>query len=191
MLALPTKVQPARNARSTLILASITTLKKRGLFDEYVRALSDEHRDTLLQAVAATWLPLPAAAAHYAACDTLGLDAEQQASSGRSTFDESRGTILGTAVRMAKSAGMTPWQGFALLQRFWDRGFDGGGVGVTRVGPKDAHVTVVQCTLVTSPYFRHGLRGLLGALAELFCLRVYVVEKRASSSSVTFHVQWA
>jgi hypothetical protein len=191
VLPFPARVQTARHARSTLIMASIKTVQKRGLFDAYQRALDPAHRATLLEAVAATWMPLDAAAAHYAACDTLGLDADQQTQCGRSTFDESRGTILGTAVRMAKSAGMTPWQGFTLLQRFWDRGFDGGGVSVTRIAPKDAHITVVHCPLMASPYFRNGLRGLCAALAELFCLRVYVVEKRSTSSSVTFHVQWA
>jgi hypothetical protein len=174
-------------------MSSIETLRKRELFAEYERALPEQYKETLLRAIAATWIDLDAALAHYAACDSLGLTSEQQAQSGRSTFDGARGTILGTAVRMgARSAGITPWTAMPLFQRFWDRGLDGGGVSVVRVGPKDAHVTVVQCPLVVSPYFRNGLRGLCASLVELFCERAYVTERRhASADAILFRVQWA
>jgi hypothetical protein len=135
---------------------------------------------------------MDAALAHYAACDSLGLTAEQHVQCGRSTFDEARGTLLGTAVRMARGAGLTPWTFLPLLQRFWDRGFDGGAVSVTRAGPKDAHATVVQCAVVASPYFKNGLRGLLAALMELTCTKAYVTERRSHlPGSLSFRVQWA
>jgi len=172
-------------------MASIASVRQRGRFADYERALAPEHKETLLGAVAATWIPLDAAAAHYAACDSLGLSPEQQAQAGRSTFDGARGTILGTAVRMARGAGVTPWRALPLLQRFWDRGVDGGGVSVVRTGPKDANVQLVQCPLLPSPYFRHGLRGLLGALVELFCMRAYATERRHGPTSVEYRVQWA
>lgn len=191
-MAFPASLRAVRHARSTLIMASLATVRNRGMFERYERALAPEHKATVLEAVAATWMPLDAAAAHYAACDMLGLSIEQQVQSGRGTFDVARDTLLGTAVRMARSAGITPWHVFPMFQRFWDRGFDGGGVSVMRAGPKDAHVTVAHCSLVSSPYFRHGLRGLCAALTELFCTRAFVSEHRAAGpGSLAMRVQWA
>jgi len=192
VLPLPARVAPVRHARSTLIIASIQTVRNRGLFDEYERALEPEHKDALLNAIAGTWIPLEVALAHYRACDTLGLAPEQQYINGRGTFDGARGTLLGTAVRMARGAGITPWNAFALSQRFWQRGLDGGAVGVVRVGPKDAQVTILECGLVASPYFRNGFRGLVASLIELFCVRAYVTERKAKRpSSLEMRVQWA
>lgn len=173
-------------------MASIATVRRRGVFEAYERALPAQYKEALLGAIAATWIPLEVAHAHYAACDSLGLTPEQQAQAGRGTFDGARGTILGTAVRLARGAGMTPWAACGMLQRFWDRGFDGGGVAVRRAGPKDAHVSLVQCSIVASPYFRNGLRGLLAALMELFCTRAYVTDRRPPGvDSLSFRLQWA
>jgi hypothetical protein len=192
VLPLPAHILPARHARSTLIMASIGTVRQKNLFAEYERALPEQYKETLLGAIAATWVPIDAALAHYAACDSLGLSPEQQVTSGRSTFDGARGTLLGTAVRMARGAGITPWSALPLLQRFWDRGFDGGAVSAVRTGPNDAHVSLVQCAVVASPYFRNGLRGLLAAIIELSCSRAYVTERRrATATSLSFRVQWA
>jgi hypothetical protein len=192
VLELPPRVSPVRHARSTLIIASIQTLRNRGLFEEYDRTVPPEHRETLLGAIAGTWIPLVAALAHYKTCDTFGLAPEQQYINGRGTFDGARGTILGTAVRMARGAGITPWNALVLSQRFWLRGLDGGGVRVLREGPKDAHVTIVECGLVQSPYFRNGFRGLTAGIMELFCTRSYVTERKARRpNSLEMRIQWA
>ncbi|HEX3345989.1 MAG TPA: DUF2378 family protein [Polyangiaceae bacterium] len=192
VLPLAAHVPPARHARSTLILASIGTVRQKNLFAEYERALPEQHKETLLGAIAATWIPIDAAVAHYRTCDTLALSTEQQVQNGRSTFEGARGTLLGTAVRMARGAGLSPWTMLPHLQRFWDRGFDGGGISVVRTGPKDAQTNLVQCATVVSPYFRNGLRGLLGALMELSCTKAYVTERRrATETSLSFRVQWA
>jgi hypothetical protein len=192
VLALPSPVRPMTRVRSTLVMASIETVRQRGHFDEYERALAPAHKEEILGAIAAMWLSVDAGKAHYAACDALGLSPEQQVLAGRSTFDGARGTLLGTAVGLARGAGVTPWQVMPLLQRAWDRGMDGGGVTVVRVGPKEAHVDVVQCALFVSPYMRNGLRGLLAAIVELFSSRAYVTErKRPGPASVHYRAQWA
>jgi hypothetical protein len=191
ILAMPARVTPVTHARSTLIMASIESVRKRGQFAEYESALAPEHKEVLLHAFAGQWFPLEVALAHYAACDSLGLSADQHYHAGRSTFEGSRGTLLGTAVRMARGAGITPWNALPLLDRFWARGCNGGGVSCTRTGPKDAIVDVVQCGLFASPYFRNGLRGLFAALVELFSTRAYVTERRSTASSLTCRVQWA
>jgi hypothetical protein len=192
ILAFPSPIRPMRHLRSTLIMASVASLKKAGRFEAYQQALAREHREAVLGAIAATWLPLEVALAHYAACDALGLSVEQQVQAGRGTFTGARPTLLGTAVALARTAGFTPWQAFPLYQRFWDRGCDGGGVTVVQVGPKDAHITIVQVPLMASAYFRNGLRGLCAGLTELFCQRAYVTERsHATPGTLAVRVQWA
>jgi hypothetical protein len=192
ILALPTPLRPVRRMRSTVLIASVASVRRHGRFDEYERALAPEHKEAVLRAVAATWVPMDVAAAHYAACDALGLSPEQQVLAGRGTFDGARNTLMGTAVGLARGAGVTPWLVLPMLHRMWDRGCDGGGVLVARAGPKDAHVDVVQCALLASPYMRHGLRGLFASLLELFCTRAYVTERRPPrAASAQFRAQWA
>jgi hypothetical protein len=191
VLAFPSAIRPLRHVRSTLILASIESIRKSERFEEYELALPPEHRGAVLGAIAATWLPIDVALAHYSACDALGLSADQQVQAGHKTFLGARPTLLGTAVALARTAGFTPWQAFPLYQRFWERGMDGGGLSVVRVGPKDAHITIVECGLVASAYFRNGLRGLCASLTQLFCARAYVTERsHASDGTLVLRVQW-
>jgi Protein of unknown function (DUF2378) len=192
VLPFPAPVRPVNRMRSTLVMASIESVRRRGRFEDYERAIPAAHKEALLHAVAATWVSLDAARAHYAACDSLGLSSEQQVRAGRTTFEGARSTLLGTAVGLARGAGVTPWQVLPMLQRMWDRGCDGGGIMVVRTGPKDAHIDVVQCELLASPHMRNGLRGLVAAILELFCTRAYVTERRPNgAASVYYRVQWA
>jgi len=192
VLAFPAPLRPVKRVRSTLVMASIESIRQRGRFEDYERAVPAAHKDALLHAVAATWVPLEAARAHYAACDSLGLSSEQQVLAGRTTFEGARSTLMGTAVGLARGAGVTPWLVLPMLQRMWDRGCDGGGIMVVRTGPKDAHIDVVQCELLASAHMRNGLRGLVAAILELFCTRAYVTERRPNgAASVYYRVQWA
>jgi uncharacterized protein (TIGR02265 family) len=192
VLAFPAALRPVKRVRSTLVMASIESIRQRGRFEDYERALPAAHKEALLHVVAATWVPLEAARAHYAACDSLGLSAEQQVLAGRTTFEGARSTLMGTAIGLARGAGVTPWQVLPMLQRMWDRGCDGGGVMVVRTGPKDAHIDLVQCELLAFAHFRTGLRGLVAAILELVCTRAYVTERRPNgAASVYYRVQWA
>jgi hypothetical protein len=192
LLALPVPLRPMTRLRSTLLLASIESVRASGRFADYERALAPDYKQAVLGAIAGTWVSLDEAKAHYGACDALGLSPEQQAQAGRGTFSGARGTLLGTAVGLARGAGVTPWLVMPQLQRSWDRGCEGGGILVVRAGPKDAHVDLVQCALVSSPYFRHGLRGLVAGIVELFSSRAYVTERKAAGTMRAYYrVQWA
>jgi hypothetical protein len=180
-------------ARSTVIVGSIAVIKKTGRWDAYKVALPREHEEVLLHAVAATWIPVASAIAHYVTCDALGFTADEQAANGRGTYDQAGTTIFGTVTKLARGAGVTPWTLLSQLQRFWDRGYDGGGVRVTKLGPKDARIDVAECPLVESRYYRNALRGLVTAAVEMFCTKAYTKELARShgTSSVAYRVQWA
>jgi hypothetical protein len=147
-------------ARSTILLASRSVLTEAGHAARYDAALDAETRRTLSEAVAGMWLPIEIARAHYRACDALDLSANAIATIGRSTNDRIKGTLYGTFIRVFQEAGGSPWNVLPHWQRFWDRGYDGGGLRITKLGPKDARVDVIGCPLCESHYFRHALRGV-------------------------------
>jgi hypothetical protein len=178
--------------RSTLLLGSIGALRAAGHFDSYAAALAEEHREELLHAVAGTWIPVEIARSHYKACESLGLSPEGEAELGRAVFERTGDTMFGTMVRLAKGAGATPWTVFPQLQRFWERGYDGGGIRVLKLGPKEARIEVTQCGLTESRYFRNALRGLFGSVVQLFCGRAYVHELPGrQTASMSVKAQWA
>jgi hypothetical protein len=173
VLPFPDRIVPVRHARSTVLLGSIASIRESGRFERYAASIVPEHRDALLQAVAGTWIRVEVARSHYSACDSLGLSPEQEVDLGRGIFRRTGDTMFGTVIRLAKGAGATPWTLLPQLQRFWERGYDGGGLCVQKLGPKEARIELVQCSIVESRYFRNAVRGLVGCILQLFCTRVY------------------
>jgi hypothetical protein len=192
VLAFPARINPVRNVRSTLLMGAMASLKSAGHFEAYCKAVAPAHRDVLLRAVAGTWIPGDTAMAHYVACDSLELSADVEAKLGGATFDRVRGTLLGTMLQLANGVGVTPWTLLGQIQRFWDRAYDGAGIQVRRLGPKDAHVDVVQCPFAETHYHRNALRGLFRAVVHLFCQQAYVQERKGyrAPGTMAFRAQW-
>ncbi len=193
VVPLPSPLQPFRNARSTVILSSIDVFRHSPRWEDYVKALDPRHKETLLTAVAASWIPLPAASAHYAAGDALELSVDEQVANGRKTFDRAGSSIFGTVIKLAKNAGVTPWTLISHFQRFWTRTYDGGGVSVAKVGPKEAWVDLVQAPLCESRYFRNALRGVILSGVDMFCGKAYMFERPGARphDGALYRIQWA
>ncbi len=187
------KIPATMNWRSTWIVSSIQTLKTRGHFDKYVARLPVQHRDALLLCVAGMWLPITVARAHYAACEELGLARSEQLDMGLAVGERAQGTVLKTATRVATGSGVTPWTVVPQLQRLWERGADGGGTSVLKVGPKEAIVETVGCELFDVPYFRHAYAGVILGIVRLFCTRAYTHDEttRFAQGECTLRLQWA
>ncbi len=192
VLPFPQPLLPARHVRTTLLLGGLGSIRAADLYDAYVAVAPPEVRTAIESAVAGMWLPIEIGVAHYAACDKLGLSADSAAQLGRGTFDRTKGLLLGTAIGLARGAGVTPWTMMPHLQRFWMRGLDGGGIRASRLGPKEARVEVVSCALFQTRYFRAATRGLLTSLLELTCQKAYVHEQPVGDqeSSLTMRAQW-
>ena len=191
LVPFPSPLRPIRHARSTVLVGSIAVLRAGDRWDAYLKALPSVHEEVLLHAVAATWISIDAAVAHYQTCDTLGFTPEQESTNGRGVYDHAGGTIFGTVTKMARGVGVTPWTLFTQLQRFWARGYDGGGVSVRKLGPKEARIDVGESPLAESRYYRNALRGLVTAAAEMFCTKAYARELPRARASVSYRVQWA
>jgi hypothetical protein len=187
------RVRPVEAIRSTLVTSSLAALRERGHYGRYLAALPLEMHDPVLSSIAGQWLPLRLGAAHYDACDALRLPAEEQEAIGGDVASRVQGTFLGTLVRAARGAGVTPWLGFKHYSRLWARLFRGGDVAVYKTGPKDARLEVVGLPLARIGYFRAGFRGVNRATCALFSASVYVhdVPRLCTGTTLGFRMSWA
>jgi hypothetical protein len=180
--------------RSTLIASSMASLRRHELYDQYLSHLSAGSRDAVLSSVAGQWLPMELGWAHYEACNHLGLSVLETFEIGAEVSFKVHETFLGVILRMAKSAGVTPWtllpKGNVMFTRLF-RG--GGGTRVLKVGPKEARADLVGIPLLGIPYFRNATRGLYQAAVSLFCTRAYVHEigRESGPSRLALRVAWA
>lgn len=187
------KIPTTMNWRSTWVVSSIQSLKARGHFDKYSKLLGTTHRDAILLAVAGMWLPIAVARAHYEACDALGLPRSEQVEMGLAVGERAQGTLLRTATRVVTGSGVTPWTVVPQLQRLWERGADGGGTSVLKVGPKEAIVETIGCELFDVPYFRHAYAGVILGIVKLLCKRAYAHDETAplAQGECALRLQWA
>jgi hypothetical protein len=187
------RVQPVTSFRSTWLTSSLRALKERGRLNEYLAHLPKRHHEVVLSTVVGVWLPVDVAIAHYEACDALRLHPSEIISIGRQAADQVHGTVLATFVRLARGAGVTPWTVLLRLHDLWSRIWLGGGVCVVRLGPKEARIEIEGWPCAGSSYCRTAMRGVLPAVAELFCAKSYArEEKPASPGTSTRHVlAWA
>jgi hypothetical protein len=192
VLAFPTPLAPVRHVRSTLMLGGLASLEAGGWLDAYCAAAPVDVRTAIQTSVAGMWIPVDTALAHYLACDRIGVSAESAAKLGRGTFTRTKGLLLGTALGLAKTAGVTPWSLIPYFQRFWHRGLDGGGVRALKLGPKEVQIDIVGCPVFQSHYFRGALRGLTANLLELVCRKAYIHPRHVAepNSEISFRAQW-
>lgn len=192
MVAFPSPLQRVTLVRSTLLQASLESLRIRNLLDRYAALLPQAYHEPVMQTLAPTWLPVDMAMAHYRACEELQLLEHEQVDMGGDVGRRVQRSSLSTIVRASKAAGVTPWLGLASIDRLWFRLMQGGGVSVTKLGPKDARIVIDSVPLAEFRYFRNGFRGLIHAAAELFSNRAYVhvVNGQCTSMRLVYRLSW-
>jgi len=192
--ALPDAIGELTHVRGTLLASSIQSLRARGLFDRYTMLLAHEYRDRVLNSVAGEWLSTEIAIAHYSACDALGLGVEEQIGMGRDVSKRTHETFLGLIVKMARGVGVTPWVVFPKINSLYMRIFRGGGIQITRLGPKDAKVQTVGLTPLSITYFRNAYVGMYEAGVGMFASNVQVRPLSLASSrpgkEFALHLHW-
>jgi hypothetical protein len=183
----------ATEFRSTWLTTSVRALRERNRLNDYLANLPKEFHAPVLDSVAGVWLPVRVAMAHYQAIDDLHLPVTEQLDIGIEVTRGVHGTVLGTIVRLAKGAGVSPWTAFSNLQRLWDRVWIGGAVGVWKLGPKEARLETIAWPPARIPYVRIGMKGVISGLTELFCKRAYVhdIPRLSTPTSLAYRVQWA
>lgn len=185
------RVEKATAYRSTWVISSLAALRDRGHEAAYFRALPQEHHLAMQTLVAGIWLPMSFVRAHYEACDQMRLPHKELVAIGHAASDKAQGTLLQTAVRMAKAAGVTPWTIVAQYGRLFHRSIQGGGIAVYKAGPKEAQIHVVGLELLEIPYFRTAFAGVFNGVNALFCRTSYVHVVSSSKDEATYRFQWA
>jgi len=178
--------------RSTLLASSLQAVREASLLDAYTRALPSRYHEEVLHTLSPVWLPLATAMAHYQAMDSLGLSEEDVLRIGRNVGGRLHGTFLGTLIRGVREVGFTPWSIAGKLDRVWSRVFEGGAVSVTKLGPKEARMSMRGLPLLEYAYFRVGLRGVLSSSIETFTQKCYVRESgpRPGPHAIDFVLSW-
>jgi hypothetical protein len=88
--------------------------------------------------IAASWVPIDLARAHYVACDRMKLGDRATEELGSLMAASVSGTLLASLLRTVRSAGLDSlWTVLKQNDRLWDRMYQGGGVTVIKLGPKD------------------------------------------------------
>jgi hypothetical protein len=187
------RVPMATECKSTWLAASLHLMREHGLYDRYLHFLPKEFHDPILHSIAGMWLPARLCFEHYKACDQMGVPVSDQVMLGKAVTHRLQKTIFSMGFRAAREAGVTP---LTVLKQFplnWEREWRGGGVAITKVGPKDVRLEIIGFTGAAIPYCRNGLRGVLMGLCELVCAKAYAQEIRGLCTDITlgFRVAWA
>jgi hypothetical protein len=172
ILDYPKPLEPVTAVRSTLLTSSLASLRARGLFERYDAQLTSPHRQTVLNLMAGEWLPVEVAFAHYQACDALGLSVEEQIAIGKDVSRRIHETFLSLVVKAARGVGMTPWLLLPQGNKMQGRLAIGGGIRITKLGPKSVRIELARLPHLVIPYARHGLLGLYTAAVELLASQV-------------------
>jgi hypothetical protein len=178
--------------RGSLIVSSLQTLRERDMFERYEQGLPAEHRDTILYALAASWMPLDVVMIHYGACEAIGLSDQELEANGEHVSRRIMGTFLGTITRASRSAGagVSPLVALNQYGKLWDRLLRGGGVTVRQTGPKDVIVESRGVPMFRYRYFRVAYAGLVRGACLMFSKTCYVRSRRASDDALSLSVSW-
>jgi hypothetical protein len=176
--------------RGSLIASSIETLRQLKFFDRYIEHLPAEYHERVLYALAASWVPLEVAMAHYAACDAMQLSETELYQIGSSVSQRIMGTFLGTLMRTA--AAIVP-TGSILRHypRLWDRLLMGGGCSVSMLGPKEARIESRGVPMFRYRYFRVAYTGLIRGAGAVVRDTLHVRVRHATDTSLTIDLTYA
>jgi hypothetical protein len=194
ILAFPEPLESIPNTtqfRSTWIVQSLGSLRSSGHFERYLTELR-EYKEEILSCVAAAWLPIEVARAHYRACDALGLSAEEQAAIAQGSGAQIRKAWHASLISAAEKAGASPWTVLPVLHRAWRRGANGGAAAVYRLGPNMARIEYRGCELFDIPYFRQAVLIVNIALLEHCCDKLEAsVLAQSAHGQCAYQMQWA
>jgi hypothetical protein len=179
------------HVRGSLLVSSLQTLREVDLFDRYLTCLPTQHHESVLFALASSWLPRETAMAHYAACDAMNLDDRELGAIAQRVCNRIMGTFVSTLLRGARPSGANV-AAIALpaYARIYDRILQGGRVQVHMTGPKDAVIETRGIAMFRYRYFRVGYTGLVRGAGLMMTKAFYVRELSATDSATKVALSW-
>jgi hypothetical protein len=186
-------VPPMTHVKGTWLASAALGLRKNGRLDAYRAVLDPPYRELLTNVDTGEWYGIDVLLAHYAACERLDMPTSDILALAANVSERAQGGVLDLTARVAASTVVTPWVVMAQLNRLWSRVARGGGLGVFKLGPKEARVEVVQFPGSRYRYCQISMRGILQGALALFCRRVFVTEITGSATptQMAMRVAWA
>jgi hypothetical protein len=186
------RVPPMTHVKGTWIASAVLGLREHGQFDAYRSLLEPRYREVLSNISTGDWHPVEILLAHYEACERLQIPPEETLAIAEHVSSRAQGGVLAFSARLAASAVVTPWVAMAQLNRLWSRMARGGGIGVFKLGPKEARIELVEFPGSRYRYCQLSMRGILQGSLSLFCNRVYVsaVPGLDSATQIGMRVSW-
>jgi hypothetical protein len=156
----------ATHIRSTLLQTSLRGVRTQGNFQRWEAFVDPVHRDTILDAIAPSWLPIEVGLAHYLACDRFDLDDAVLEQIGEGVGAQLQSTLLGVASKIALSALSQEAINQCFL-KLWPRLCKGGQMQLHNNG-KIMTIELRGAMLPRSRYFRGTFLGNVRAGCKLF-----------------------
>jgi hypothetical protein len=179
------------HVRGSLLVSSLQTLRELDLFDRYLTCLPKPHHETVLFALASSWLPREIAMTHYAACDAMNLDERELNGIAQRVCNRIMGTFVSTLLRGARPSGANV-AAIALpaYPRIYDRMLQGGRVQIHLTGPKDALIETRGIAMFRYRYFRVGYASLVRGAGLMMTRVFYARELSATDSAIKLALSW-
>ena len=180
-------------ARSTLIVSAIQTLRANGLYESYVDLLSPQLRQDIMALVAGLWIPCELALEHFRTMDRLQLSKSTIEAIGAEVAERGAKTVLTRAPALSRQGDPTPWDMLLTSHRNLDINWRGSDIMVTKEGPHEALFTWAGQPCASVPYFVTSYGGFMRAV-----LRNYrrptgthrIVYEQCTPTTIVIHLSW-
>jgi len=178
--------------RGALLVSSLQTLRDLGYFPRYSAKLPAALHDSVVYALASSWLPTELAMAHYGACDAMELDDAELEGIGERVSARIMGTFVATLLRGTRMVGadLRPVLVLQQFHRLWDRLVLGGSCTVRQTGPKDAVIEVRGIPMFRYRYFRMGYTSLIRGAGLIIGRTLYTRVLRGSDTGQSLSLSW-
>jgi hypothetical protein len=178
-------------ARSTLIVSGIQTLRANGLYERYVELLSPRLRQDIMSLVAGLWIPGELALEHYRTMDRLALGKSTIEAIGAEVAERGAKTVL-VAGRLARHADPTPWDMLVLSHRNLDTNWRGSDIMISKEGPQEALITWAGQPCASVPYFVTSWGAFLRAAVSGYCRTAThrIMHEQCTPTTMVLHLSW-
>jgi hypothetical protein len=176
--------------RGSLIVSSLAALRANNMYDRYFACLPADQHERVLYVVAASWLPVDVALAHYKACDSMQLTEAELDTMGRNVSARIMGTFLGTLLRTAHKFAAPTSIPLKQYPRLWDRLLMGGGCTVSMLGSNAARIESRGVPMFRYRYFRVAYAALIRGAGSMFRENLNARIRNANDDSLTIDLSW-
>ncbi len=184
--------KPVTEARSTLIVSGIQTLRANGLYERYVELLSPKLRQDIMALVAGLWIPVELALEHYRTMDRLALGKSTIEAIGAEVAERGAKTVLGRGSAATKLREPTPWDMLLMTHRNLDTNWRGSDIMITKEGPQEAQIVWAGQPCASVPYFVTSWGSFLRAAVTGYCTTAHhrIALEQGSATTMVIHLSW-